>query len=116
MGLAQCLEAVVRVAYIVTDFREPGVKAWDAQRCPGSPPGGDPLADLYHPLLTLALHGQRPSTQGRSHGRPLWKALRDRERNGGLCLLVHGRYVPAPLIEVGRPNPCKRQTIGMRQL
>ena len=59
--------------------------------------GGDPLADLGHPLLALALHGQRPPTHARAPGRPEWKALLGRERDGGLCLLVHGRHVLAPL-------------------
>ena len=67
------------------------------------------------PRLALALHGQRPPTQARSHGRPEWKALLGRERDGGLCLLVHGRHVPAKLRDAGRPTPRKRQTIGMRQ-
>ena len=98
------------------DVRQHGAQVWDEQRCPGGPPGGDPLADLGHPLLALALHGQRPPTQARSHGRPEWKALLGRERDGGLCLLVHGRHVPAQLRDDGRPTPRKRQTIGMRQL
>ena len=68
------------------------------------------------PLLALALHGQRPPTQARSHGRPEWKALLGRERDGGLCLLVHGWHVPAKLMRQGRPTPRKRQTKGMRQL
>ena len=37
------------------------------------------------------------------------------ERDGGLCLLVHGRHVPAKLKDDGRPTPRKRQTKGMRQ-
>jgi hypothetical protein len=90
MSFGQCLETVFCVTQVGTDVRQHGAKIWNDQHCPGRTPGGNPLADLYHPLLTLALHGQRPSTQERSHGRPLWKALRDRERNGGLCLLVHG--------------------------
>ena len=49
-------------------------------------------------------------------GRPEWKALLGRERDGGLCLLVHGRHVPAQLRDEGRPTPRKRQTKGMRQL
>ena len=39
-----------------------------------------------------------------------------RERDGGLCLLVHGWHVPAKLRDVGRPTPRQRQTKGMRQL
>ena len=97
------------------DVRQQGAKVWDVQRCPGGPPGGDPLADLGHPRLALALHGQRPPTQARSLGRPLWKALLGRERDGGLCVLVHGRHVPAKLRDEGRPTPRKRQTKGMRQ-
>jgi len=38
------------------------------------------------------------------------------ERDGGLCLLVHGWHVPAKLIDVGRPTPRMRQTIRIRQL
>ena len=55
-------------------------------------------------------------TQARSHGRPLWKALLSRERDSGLCLLVHGWYVPATLRDHGSPTPRPRQTKGMRQL
>ena len=84
--------------------------------CPSGSVGGDPLAYLGHPCLALALHGQRPPAQDRSRGRPEWKALLDRERDGGLCLLVHGWHVPAKLIDLGRPTPRMRQTIRMRQL
>jgi hypothetical protein len=49
-------------------------------------------------------------------GRPLCKALLSRERDGGLCLLVHGRHIPAKLQDEGRGNPRIRQTKGMRQL
>ena len=49
-------------------------------------------------------------------GRPVWKSLLGRERDGGLCVLVHGRHVPAKLRDDGRQTPRKRQTIGMRQL
>src|SRR5262249_22726076 len=89
---------------------------WDEHRCPGGPKGSDPLAYLGHARLTLALHGQRPSTEDGSHGHPEWKALRGRERDSGLCLLMHGRYVAAKLRDYSRPTPRKRQTIGMRQL
>src|SRR5207249_3744860 len=58
VGLGQRLEAVFRVAQVVRDFRQHGAIVWDVLRCPGGPPGGDPLADLRQPLLTLALHGQ----------------------------------------------------------
>ena len=102
VGLGQRLEAVFRVAQVGRDVRQHGAKVWDEQRCPGGPLGGDPLAHLGHPLLALALHGQRPPTQARSHGRPEWKALLGRERDGGLCLLVHGWHVPAKLLDEGR--------------
>ena len=115
VGLGQCLEAVFRVAQVGRDVRQQGAQVWDEQRCPGGPQGGDPLADLGHPLLALALHGQRPPTQARSQGHPQWKALLGRERDGGLCLLVHGRHVPAKLRDDGRPTLRQRQTIGMRQ-
>ena len=62
MGLGERLKAVVRVAQVVTDVRQQGTKILDIQRSPGGPPGGDPLADLCHPLLALVLHGQRPPT------------------------------------------------------
>ena len=48
-------------------------------------------------FLALALHGQRPSTHARSYSCPLWKALLRRERDSGLCVLVHGRHVLAKL-------------------
>ena len=116
VGLGQRLEAIFRVAQVGSNVRQQGARAWDEHPCPGGPPGGDPLADLGHPLLALALHGQRPPAQDRSRGRPDWKALLGRERDSGLCLLVHGWHVPAKLIDPGRPKPRKRQTIGMRQL
>ena len=47
---------------------------------------------------------------------PLWKALLGREYDGGLCLFVHGRHVPAKLKDDGCPTWAPRQTIGMRQL
>jgi len=115
MGLTQYPEAVFRVAYVGRDVRQHGAQEWDVQRCPGGPPGGDPLADLGHPCLTLALHGQRPPVQARSHRGPLGKALFGRERDGGRCLLVHGRRVPVQLRNDGRHRPRKRQTEGMRQ-
>jgi hypothetical protein len=40
VGLGQRLEAVCRMAQMVTDFRQQGAKVWDVQRCPGGPPGG----------------------------------------------------------------------------
>ncbi len=116
MGLGQCLEAVFCVAQVVRDFRQQGAQVWDGQRCPGGSPGGDPLAYLGHPLLALALHGQRPPTEARSQGHPEWKSLLSRERDGGLCVLVHGRHVAAKLIDEGRPTSRRRQTKGMRQL
>ena len=66
VGLGQRLEAVFRVAQVDTDIRQQGAQVWDTQRCPGGPPGGDPLADLGQPRLALALHGQRPPTHARS--------------------------------------------------
>ena len=115
VGLGQRLEAVFRVAQVGRDLRQQGAKVWDEQRCPGGPLGGDPLADLGQPLLALALHGQRPPTEARSLGRPEWKALLGRERDRGLCVLVHGWHVPAKLRDDGRLTPRIRQTIGMRQ-
>ena len=50
-------------------------QAWDEQRCPGGPPGGDPLAALGHPHLALAVQGEGPPMQARSCGRPEWEAL-----------------------------------------
>ena len=116
MGLGQRLEAVCPCG--PGGHRRPPAqcKSMGLQRCPGGPKGGDPLAYLGHALLALALHGQRPPTQARSHGRPLWKALLGRERDSGLCLLVHGRHVPAKLRDEGRLTPRIRQTKGMRQL
>ena len=93
------------MAQVVTDVRQHGVKVWDKHRCPGGPKGSDPLADLGHSRLALTLHGQRPPTQARSPGRPLWKALRGRERDSGFCLLVHGWHVAATLIDHSRPTP-----------
>ena len=104
------------MAQVGRDLRQQGAKVWDEQRCPGGSQGGDPLTDLGHPHLALALHGQRPPPQARSLGHPLWKSLLGRERDGGLCVLVHGRHVPAKLIDVGRETSRKRQTKGMRQL
>ena len=46
VGFGQRLEAVFRVAQVVTDVRQHGAQVWDVQRCPSGPPGGDPLADL----------------------------------------------------------------------
>src|SRR5882724_958081 len=62
MCLDQRLEAVCRVAQEGTDFRQHGAKVWDEQCCRGGSAGGDPLADLCHPLLALALQCQRPPT------------------------------------------------------
>jgi hypothetical protein len=114
MGLGQRLEAIFHVAQVGSDFRQHGAQVWDIQCCSGGPPGGDPLADLGHPHLALALHGQHPPTHAHAPGFPEWKALRSRERDGGLCLLVYGRHVSAQLRDVGRPRPRKCQTIGMR--
>jgi hypothetical protein len=116
VGFGQRLEAVFHVAQVVTDVRQHGAMVGDVLRCPGGTPGGDPLAELCHALLALALHGQRPPTQDRSQAYPEWKSLLGRERDGSLCLLVHGRHVPAQLRDEGRESPHKRQTIGMRQL
>ena len=44
-----------------------------------------------------------------------WKSLLGRECDGGLCVLVYGRHVPAKLRDDGRQTPRKRQTKGMRQ-
>src|SRR5215468_10448990 len=87
VGFSQGLEALFRVAQVVSDVRQHGAKVCDKHYRPRGPQGGDPLADLRHPLLTLALHGQRPPAQARSPGRPEWKALLGRERDGGLGLL-----------------------------
>jgi hypothetical protein len=37
VGLGQRLEAVFRVAKVVTDISQHGAKVWDVQRCPGGP-------------------------------------------------------------------------------
>jgi hypothetical protein len=115
VGLGQCLEAICRVAQVGRDVRQHGAIVWNEQRCPGSSVGGDPLADLGQPRLALALHSQRPPTQARSQGRPVWKALLGRECDGGLCLLMHGWHVPAKPKDQGRPTPRPHQTIGKRQ-
>src|SRR5438874_1379348 len=116
VGLVQCLETVCGVAQVATDVRQQRATDWDGQRCPGGPNGGDPLAYLDHPFLALTLHGHHPPTVERSYGCPEWKALLGRERDGSLCVLVHGRHVPAKLRDDGRETPRKRQTKGMRQL
>jgi hypothetical protein len=113
VGLGQCLEAVFYMAQVGRDLCQQGAKVWDEQRCPGGSVGGDPLADLGHSLLALALHGQRPPTEDRPDGRPEWKALLGRERDRGLCVLVHGRHVPAILRDHGRTTPRIRQAKGM---
>src|SRR5262245_51150465 len=79
VSLGQRLEAVFRVAQVSRDLRQQGAQVWNPQCCPRGLVGGDPLADLGHPRLTLALHGQRPSTQARSIGRPEGKSLLGRE-------------------------------------
>jgi hypothetical protein len=60
VGLGQCLEAIFRVAQVVRDFCQYDVKPWDCQRCPSGLVSRYPTVDLYHSLLALALHGQRP--------------------------------------------------------
>ena len=97
VGLGQRLEAIFCVAQVVSDFCQHGAEVWHAQRSPGGAPSGDPLAHLDDLLLALALHGEGPATQARSPGRPVRKALRDRERDSGLCLLMRGHHVPAQL-------------------
>ena len=87
----------------------------DEHRCLGSPPGSDHLAYLGQPRLTLALHGQCPPAQARSQGRPEWKALLGRERDGALGLFLHDRHVPATLRDAGCYRVRKRQAIWMRQ-
>jgi hypothetical protein len=74
VGLNQRLKAVFRVAQVGRDFRQQCAIVCEQQRCLSSSGGGDPLAYLGHPSLTLALHGQRPPAQDRSRGRPEWAA------------------------------------------
>jgi hypothetical protein len=114
VGLGQRLEAVCRVPQAGRDVRQQGAHVGDSQRCPGGPHGGEPLAELGQPRLALALQGQHPPTVARSPGRPECKAMRGRERDGGLGVLVHSRHVSAILRDVGRVHPRKRQTKGMR--
>src|SRR4029450_7213782 len=99
---------------VITDVRQHGAIVLDIQRCPGRPPGGDPLAELCEPPPTLAPHGPGPPTHARSLGRPQWKSLRGREHDGGLCVLRHGWDIPATLIDPRRLTLRKRQTQGMR--
>jgi hypothetical protein len=101
------------VAQVGRDVRQPGVKVWDRHRCPAGSVGDDPLADLGHSRLVLALHGQRPPTHTRSQGRPVCKSLLGRERDSGLCVLVHSQHVAAKLRDEGGETPHKRQTKGM---
>ena len=54
--------------------------------------------------------------QARSHGRPEWRPVLSRERDSGLCLLVHAWHVPTKLCDEGCITPGSRQGIGMRQL
>ena len=114
VGLGQCLEAVCRVAQMVTDLRQYGAIVGNVQGRPGGLAGGDPLAELAQSRLRIALHSQCPATQARSPGCPLGKSLLSRERDRGLGMLVHGRHVPAPLRDQSHQTPCKCQTWGMR--
>jgi hypothetical protein len=116
VGFGQGLEALCRVAPVATDVRQQGGKVWEEQYCSGGSPGGDPLEDLGHAFLALALQGQRPPTHGRSVRYPQWKALLGRECDRSLGVRVHGRHIPAQLGDGGDPTPRKRQTKGMRQL
>ena len=104
VGLGQRLEAVFRVAQVVSDLRQHGAKVGTSSAVPVARKAAIPWRTCGHPLLALALHGQRPPTQDRCPGRPLWKALLGRERDSGLCLLVHGRHVAAKLRDEGRHN------------
>ena len=70
VGLVQRLEAVVRVAQ-ATQTSASKVQKYGSQRGPGCPPGGDPLTDLGHALLTLTLHGQRPPAKDSCPGPPI---------------------------------------------
>src|SRR5262249_39734934 len=105
--LGQRLEAVFRVAQVGRDVRQQDTKVRDAHCCSGVPKGSDPLADLSHSLLALALHDERPPTEDRSRGCPHGKSLLGRECYGSLCLLVHGQHVSAKLQDVSRPTPRK---------
>src|SRR5262249_19108443 len=97
VGLDQRLEAVRRVAQVGSGFRQHGVIVWNEHHCPGGLSGGDPLVCLCPSLLALALNGQGPSTEDCPAGHPECKALVVRERNSGLYVLVHSRYIPATL-------------------
>src|SRR5262245_40682955 len=101
---------------MLTGFCQQSAKVWEEQFIPGGSAGGDPLADLSHPLLALALQGQGPPTRTRSPGRPEENSLRSRERDSGLGVLVHGQHVSATLIDKGHHTSRIRQTKGMRQL
>ena len=90
VGLGQGLEAVGGVAQVVSDLRQHGAKVWDVTAAPVARQAVIPGAPVSSPASPWSC-GQRPPTQARSTGFPVWKALRGRERHSGLCLLVHGR-------------------------
>jgi hypothetical protein len=96
-----------------------GAQVGDEQRCPSGSEGGEPLADLGHPCLTLALHGQRRITG--AHGVILMRERGTEQGHdaiahdlvGGALVAVHRRHhalqhgieePPGPLRGRGRPG------------
>ena len=88
----------------------------EAKFGPESPHVGDPPLQLRQPLLTPALHRDRPTTEARRQGSPRRKPMLSRQRHSGLGLIVHNSHVPAKLRNEREATLRKGDTEGMLQL
>ena len=103
-GLRQRLEAVCRVAEVISDVRQPKCKSMGRNAAPVARQAAIPWRTWANPSSPWPCIASAQPRKLVPVARPEWEALLRREHDSGLCVLINGL---AHLCAPERPRPPK---------